>query len=109
MKEFDMDKIYKARRDKVASWLKEHSVFAVVFEDTEGARDVAIRYLTGHPSDRLRQQVLIPPSKVVSLGRAFLCSFPLKRNANHADFKFSQNAKTYCLKTELLLCGRMQA
>lgn len=38
MKEFDMDKIYKAHRDKVASWLKEHSVFAVVFEDTEGAR-----------------------------------------------------------------------
>ena len=53
MKEFDMDKIYKARRDKVASWLKEHSVFAVVFEDTEGARDVAIRYLTGHPSDAI--------------------------------------------------------
>ena len=53
MKEFDMDKIYKARRDKVASWLKEHSVFAAVFEDTEGARDVAIRYLTGHPSDAI--------------------------------------------------------
>ena len=53
MKEFDLDKIYKARRDKVASWLKEHSVFAVVFEDTEGARDVAIRYLTGHPSDAI--------------------------------------------------------
>ena len=53
MKEFDMDKIYKARRYKVASWLKEHSVFAVVFEDTEGARDVAIRYLTGHPSDAI--------------------------------------------------------
>ena len=33
--------------------VKEHSVFAVVFEDTEGARDVSIRYLTGHPSDAI--------------------------------------------------------
>ena len=53
MKEFDLDKIYKARRERVAEFLRKEKIFAVVFEDTEGARDVAIRYLTGHPSDAI--------------------------------------------------------
>lgn len=48
---FDLDRIFKARREKVVAYLKEHSLAAAVFEDSEDGRDVSIRYFTGHPSD----------------------------------------------------------
>ena len=51
--EFDLDRIFKARREKVVSYLKEHALAAAVFEDSEDRRDVSIRYFTGHPSDAL--------------------------------------------------------
>ncbi|MBQ9539157.1 MAG: aminopeptidase P family protein [Treponema sp.] len=50
---FDLEKIFKERRDKLVSYLKEHSLAAVIFEDSEDRRDVSIRYFTGHPSDAL--------------------------------------------------------
>ena len=56
MKEFsleEMDGIYRARREKVGAFLREKGIFAAVFEDAEGERDSAIRYLTGHPSDAI--------------------------------------------------------
>lgn len=47
----DFEKIYKARRDKAAQWMKEHNIKAVIFEDSEDHRDCSVRYLSGHPSD----------------------------------------------------------
>ncbi len=49
----NLDKIYKSRRDKVCSYLKENNIAAAVFEDSEERRDISIRYLTGHPSDAI--------------------------------------------------------
>ena len=53
MKDFDMDKIYKSRRERLVAFMKKNNIFATVFEDTEGQRDEAIRYLSGHPSDAI--------------------------------------------------------
>ena len=56
MKNYSQDelkKIYKARRQKLFAYMKEHGITAAVFEDCEERRDVAVRYFTGHPSDAL--------------------------------------------------------
>lgn len=56
MKEYSKDElkaIYKARKDKLFAFMAKNNVTAVVFEDTEGRRDPAVRYFTGHPSDAL--------------------------------------------------------
>lgn len=50
---FNFDEIYRARRQKVYSYMKEKHIGASVFIDSEDCRDKAIRYLTGHPSDAL--------------------------------------------------------
>lgn len=41
----------QARRGRFVRMLREERVAAAVFEDTEGRRDPAIRYFTGHPGD----------------------------------------------------------
>ena len=51
IKNADFSSIYRSRREKVYAYLKEHDIAAVVFEDTENAREPALRYLTGQPSD----------------------------------------------------------
>ena len=51
--EFDLDKIFRTRREKMFSYLKEHGLAAAVFEDSEDGRDLSVRYFTGHPSDAL--------------------------------------------------------
>ncbi len=51
--EFDLDKIFRARREKMISYLKEHGLVAAVFEDSEDGRDLSVRYFTGHPGDAL--------------------------------------------------------
>ncbi|MCR5217127.1 Xaa-Pro peptidase family protein [Treponema sp.] len=62
----DLDSIFKARRQKVYAWMKEHDIAAAVFHDSEDGRDVSVRYLTGHPNDAVLvlhskgQAVLIP-------------------------------------------------
>lgn len=56
MKQFsseELKKIYNARREKLFAFMTENNITAAVFEDTEGRRDPAIRYFTGHPSDAL--------------------------------------------------------
>ncbi len=69
MKQFsneELKKIYNARREKLFSFMTENNITAAVFEDTEGRRDPAVRYFTGHPSDALwictldGKNVLIP-------------------------------------------------
>ncbi len=53
IKNADFDSIYKARREKVYSYMNENNIDAVVFEDSEDKRDPAVRYLSGHPSDAI--------------------------------------------------------
>ncbi len=56
MKQFsseELKKIYNARREKLFAFMTENNITAAVFEDTEGRRDPAVRYFTGHPSDAL--------------------------------------------------------
>ncbi len=69
MKQFsneELKKIYNARREKLFAFMTENNITAAVFEDTEGRRDPAVRYFTGHPSDALwictldGKNVLIP-------------------------------------------------
>lgn len=43
--------IYRARREKVATALKERGIAAARFEDFENMRSPALRYLCGHPGD----------------------------------------------------------
>lgn len=49
----ELKKIYAARREKLFAFMKENKITAAVFEDTEGRRDLGVRYFTGHPSDAL--------------------------------------------------------
>lgn len=49
----ELKKIYGARREKLFAFMKENKITAAVFEDTEGRRDLSVRYFTGHPSDAL--------------------------------------------------------
>lgn len=49
----ELKKIYAARREKLFAFMKENKITATVFEDTEGRRDLSVRYFTGHPSDAL--------------------------------------------------------
>ena len=49
----ELKKIYVARREKLFAFMKENKITAAVFEDTEGRRDLSVRYFTGHPSDAL--------------------------------------------------------
>ena len=49
----DFDVLYRTRRDKVSSYMKEQGIKAAVFEDSEDRREPALRYLTGHPTDAL--------------------------------------------------------
>jgi len=44
---------YEARRERVASFLRDEGLAAVLFEDAEGRRDLAVRYLTGQPGDAM--------------------------------------------------------
>lgn len=49
----DLAKIYKARKNKLVDYMKKNNITAVVFEDTEGRRNPAVRYFTNHPSDAI--------------------------------------------------------
>lgn len=48
---FDLEKIFSQRRNKVYAYMKENSISVALFEDSEDRRESAVRYLTGHPSD----------------------------------------------------------
>ncbi len=69
MKEYSYDelsRIFRARKEKLFNYMKEHGINAVVFEDTEERRSPAVRYFTNHPSDAIfiasseGKSVLIP-------------------------------------------------
>ncbi|MDR2792814.1 MAG: Xaa-Pro peptidase family protein [Treponema sp.] len=44
---------YKTRREAIYDWMAKENIALVMFEDTEGRRDPAIRWLTGQPGDAL--------------------------------------------------------
>ncbi|MDR0759738.1 MAG: M24 family metallopeptidase [Treponema sp.] len=56
----------EARRERVYDRMAQEGVALVMFEDAEGRRDPAVRWLTGHPGDALlflsvdKQSVLVP-------------------------------------------------
>ncbi|MDR2966149.1 MAG: Xaa-Pro peptidase family protein [Treponema sp.] len=45
--------IYSARLAKIRDWMIDEGISLVMLEDTEGRRDLNIRWLTGHPGDAL--------------------------------------------------------
>jgi Xaa-Pro dipeptidase len=58
---------YKTRREKIYDWMAEEDIALVMFEDVEGRRDPAVRWLTGQPGDALlflsaadRESLLVP-------------------------------------------------
>jgi Xaa-Pro dipeptidase len=57
---------HENRREKLYEWMAQEGIALAMFEDTEGRRDPAVRWLTGHPSDALlflsaeRHSILIP-------------------------------------------------
>lgn len=56
MKQYSKDelkKIYIDRKEKLFDYMSDNGITAAVFEDTEGRRNPAVRYFTGHPSDAL--------------------------------------------------------
>ncbi|MDR0597756.1 MAG: Xaa-Pro peptidase family protein [Treponema sp.] len=44
---------YEERRKKIYEWMAPEGIAMIMFEDTEGRRDPAIRWMTGQPSDAL--------------------------------------------------------
>ncbi len=76
----ELKEIYKARREKLFARMRENSLTAIVFEDTEGRRNPAVRYYTGHPSDALfiagadGQTVLVPWDVNLAQERAVDCT-----------------------------------
>ena len=76
----ELKEIYKARREKLFARMRENSLTAIVFEDTEGRRNPAVRYYTGHPGDALfiagadGQTVLVPWDVNLAQERAVDCT-----------------------------------
>lgn len=75
----DLEKTYASRRGRVSGWLKEKGIAAALFEDKEGARDQAVRYLSGQPGDSL----LV----ITAAGRGILVSWDenMARKHGHVD------------------------
>jgi Xaa-Pro dipeptidase len=45
--------VYTERQKKLFDWMAQENIAMAIFEDTEGRRDPAIRWLTGQPGDAL--------------------------------------------------------
>ncbi len=72
----DLNLIYKARREKIYDYMKNHNISACIFNDSENRREPAVRYLSGHPSDALlilleRKCFLIPWDENLAAQKAF--------------------------------------
>ena len=67
------------RKEKLFAYMREHGISTVVFEDTEGRRNPAVRYYSGHPSDALfiasayGQSVLVPWDENLARERSADC------------------------------------
>jgi Xaa-Pro dipeptidase len=45
--------VHSVRREKIYDWMAREGIALVMLEDTEGRRDLTLRWLTGHPSNAL--------------------------------------------------------
>lgn len=74
-----MNEIYKARRQKLADWMSQNDISAVIFVDNEEKRSPEIRYFTNHAEDAL----LIITKK----GSSILCPWDenLAKEKAHVD------------------------
>ncbi len=82
MKEYakeELEKIFEARKQRVADFLKEHEIAAAVFEDTEERRNPSVRYFSAHPSDAILivtadgRATLVPWDENLARERAIGC------------------------------------
>lgn len=70
--------MYLKRRAELYTWMARNSISVVVLEDSEGRRDPAVRYFSGHPSDALLlmtitgHSVLCPWDENLALKHAFV-------------------------------------
>lgn len=48
-----MNTMYQRRRADLVTWMARNSISVVILEDTEGRREQAVRYFSGHPGDAL--------------------------------------------------------
>ena len=75
----ELKTIYAMRKEKLFAYMREHGISTVVFEDTEGRRNPAVRYYSGHPSDALfiasayGQSVLVPWDENLARERSADC------------------------------------
>ena len=105
-----LKKIYKARRQKLFAYMKEHGITAAVFEDCEERRDVAVRYFTGHPSDALwicssdGKNALVPWDENLAKERAVdVKIIPYNKYGRENTRTVHEVLKTFKLKDKLKL------
>jgi Xaa-Pro aminopeptidase len=73
----EFKKMYEARRNKAAEYMKTHDTGAAVFIDSEEHQEPAIRYLTGHTGDAVlilfddAYSVLIPWDEILAKKQSF--------------------------------------
>jgi Xaa-Pro dipeptidase len=98
---------FRKRQARLAAWLVQEGVFACVLEDFENARNLAIRWLSGHPTDAILvafadgQTVLVPWDVNLANERAVV-----DRIIPYTDFKRSfREAVMGVLKEEGLTAG----
>ncbi len=72
-----MEAQYRRRRADLVTWMARNGIAVVLLEDTEGRRDPAVRYFSGHPSDAL---LLITVT-----GHAVLCPWDVNMAERLAD------------------------
>lgn len=70
--------IFERRRTKLYDWMAREGIALAMFEDFEGRRDPAVRWMTGHPADALvflsvdRGALLVPWD--INLARRYGCA-----------------------------------
>ncbi len=72
-----MNTTYQRRRADLVTWMARNSISVIVLEDTEGRREKAVRYFSGHPGDAL----LI----ITITGHAVLCPWDENLAEQFAD------------------------
>ncbi len=72
-----MELMHRKRRADLVTWMARNSVAVVVLEDTEGRRNPALRYFSGHPSDALLM--------ITVTGHAVLCPWDVNIADKLAD------------------------
>lgn len=72
-----MNTMYQKRRADLVTWMARKSISVVLLEDTEGRREKAIRYFSGHPGDALLA--------ITVTGHAVLCPWDINLAERMSD------------------------